>query len=145
MGCASSTLSDQFLDIKDGMHDEPENGVQIMKFYYFEDAWGRKSALEFMMDHAGLPFTVERIHPIKYFTGLNKKMGGLPVAERSDGKWMHETHPMARYIARHKGYYPTDPLECYYCDMYTLVYDPIINLTFQWIMAAKAKTKLAIY
>jgi uncharacterized pyridoxamine 5'-phosphate oxidase family protein len=43
---------------------------------------------------------------------------------------MNETHPMIRYIARSHGYYPKDPLEAFYNDMYAMVYDPIINSVF---------------
>ena len=54
---------------------------------------------------------------------------------------MQETHPIARYIARTNGFYPTDPLECFYCDMYSYVYDPIINTTFKWILAFGGEKK----
>ena len=88
MGCASS-LPATFLDIKDGKHEAPENETTITKLYYFQDVWGRKSVLEFMMDKAGIPFEVQRINPIAYYTmGIKKKLGGLPVAERKDGTLM---------------------------------------------------------
>ena len=45
-----------FFDIKDGMHENPERGCQILKFYYWEDVWGRNSTLEFMMHKAGFAF-----------------------------------------------------------------------------------------
>jgi len=57
MGCASS-LPKTWINITDGTHNEPEKQVSIVKFYYFEEAWGRKSAMEFMMDYKGIPFEV---------------------------------------------------------------------------------------
>ena len=68
MGCAGSTYPTTFLDIKDGQHDKPDDGVQIVKLFYFADAWGRKSALEFMLDRAGIPFEVYRFSPFEYIT-----------------------------------------------------------------------------
>ena len=94
-----------------------------------------------MLDKSGIPFEVVRISPMSYYTGIKGKLGGLPVAERHDGLLMQETHPIARYIARTNGFYPTDPLECFYCDMYSLVYDPIINTTFKWILAMGGEKK----
>ena len=57
MGCASS-LPSTWIDITDGSHNGPESQVSITKFYYFEDFWGRKSAMEFMMDYKGIPFEI---------------------------------------------------------------------------------------
>ena len=69
MGCANSVPA-TFLDIKDGEHDAPENTTQITKIYYFEDVWGRKSVLEFMLDKAGIPFEVVRISAVGYYSGI---------------------------------------------------------------------------
>ena len=69
-----------------------------------------------------------------YVTGAKKQYGGLPVAERSDGTFMNETQPLARYIARHNGYYPSDPIEAWYSDYYTNMYEPIINGTFKYLV-----------
>ena len=93
MGCASSMSSEsKMLDVMDGKHGGKENGCQIQKLYYFDNVWGRMSALEFMMDKAGYAFTVEGIDPVQYYAkGMNKKMGNLPIAERSDGFFMNET------------------------------------------------------
>ena len=140
MGCASS-LPSTFIDVCDGTHNQPESQVSICKFYYFEDFWGRCSAIQFMMHRAGLPFEVRGINAIAYYTmGIKAKLGGLPVAERHDGTLMSETHPIARYVARHNGLYPTNPLDAYYNDKIALMYEPIINNCFKWILATgKAK------
>ena len=141
MGCASS-LPSTWLDIKDGSHDVPEQQVSIQKIYYFEEAWGRKSAIEFMMDYKGIPFEVQTIGAIAYYTmGIKTKLGGLPVCERTDGALMNETHPMIRYIARHNGLYPTSPIEAYWNDKLAMDYDPIINGCFKWIIAIGAEKK----
>ena len=57
MGCGTS-LPVTPLDIMDGVHSTPEKNVQIITLVYFENFWGRKSPLEFMMHKAGLPFDV---------------------------------------------------------------------------------------
>ena len=57
MGCASS-LPSTWIDITDDTHKTPEQQQSIVKFYYFEEAWGRKSAMEFMLSYKGLPFEV---------------------------------------------------------------------------------------
>lgn len=132
MGCAQA-MPTQWLDICDGNHKNPETQVSIQKFYYFEDLWGRKSALEFMMDYCGLHFEVTRLNAIAYYTvGYKEKLGGLPVAQRTDGFLMNETHPIARYIARHNGLYPEAPLERFWNDKIAMDYDPIINSVFLW-------------
>ena len=44
--------------------------------------------------------------------GTTKKTyGELPVVKRTDGTYMRETVPIARYIARHNDLYPTDEIE----------------------------------
>jgi glutathione S-transferase len=89
-----------------------------------------------MMDKANIPFEVQRINVLAYYTmGIKKKIGGLPVAERTDGTLMSDSVPLARYIARHSGFYPTDPMEAFWCDKYTELYQPIVNTTFKWAIA----------
>ena len=73
--------------------------------------------------------------------GIKKKMDGLPVGERADGSLMNETHPMARYIARHNGLYPTSPIEAYWNDKLAADYEPIINNCFKWIAAMGSEKK----
>ena len=141
MGCASS-LPSTWIDVCDGSHTAPEKQVSIQKLYYFEDFWGRKSALEFMMDYKGIPFEVQGINAVAYYTmGIKKKLGGLPVCERADGRLMNETQPIARYIARHNGLYPANPLEAYWNDRIALAYEPIIDGTFKWILAMGGEKK----
>ena len=72
-------------------------------------------------------------------------MGGLPVAQRADGFLMNETQPMGRYIARISGFYPTDPLECFWCDKYAYVYDPIINTVLKYLLTFDKGKKQAAY
>ena len=133
MGCASS-MPITPLDIMDGQHASKESGCQIIRLVYFENLWGRKSPIEFMMYKAGLSFEVTRLSLLDYYgpMGAKGKLGGLPVGIRSDGTFMSETQPIARYIARHCGFYPTNPLECFYCDKYAILYEPIINGVFKW-------------
>ena len=65
-----------------------------------------------MLDHAGQEHTKEGISLMNWYVmGGKKRFGGIPVAERSDGTFMNETQPLARYIARHNGYYPANPVE----------------------------------
>ena len=40
---------------------------------------------------------------------------------------MNETVPLGRYIARHHGYYPTDPMEAFKNDWLVEKYQPVIN------------------
>ena len=55
---------------------------------------------------------------------------------------MTETHAIARYIARYTGFYPSIPLEAYFCDKYSLIYDEIINNVFEWLLATGDSKKL---
>lgn len=113
MGCASSSEV-KWIDVCSGNHTAKENQVGIIKLYYFGDYWGRNSVLEFMLDHAGVQVAKEGISLLNFYAmGGKKKYGGIPVAERKDGFFMNETQPMARYIARHNGYYPVNPWEAY--------------------------------
>ena len=115
MGCATS-LPEKWLDVTDGSCVVPETQASIVKIYYFEEIWGRKSAMEFMMDYKGIPFEVEPISVLAYYSWMKKKLGGLPVCQRRDGTLMNETQPCTRYIARHNNLYPTKPIEIYWCD-----------------------------
>ena len=47
---------------------------------------------------------------------------------------MAETHPCVRYIARIHGYYPTDPLDAFWCDRWSLYHDPILARIFAWFL-----------
>ena len=95
-----------------------------------------------MCDHAGLTIPKKEMTFVNWlFMGAKKNWGGsLPCAERSDGTFMNETQPIARYIARHNGYYPTDPIEQYWCDYWTNMYEPIIfNMNLLLGMFGSAK------
>ena len=74
-----------------------------------------------------------------YMGGYKKELGSIPVAVRSDGTLMSETAPIARYIARHNGLYPTVPIEAYWNDYITNMYEPIINGNFAYLTAMGGK------
>ena len=81
-----------------------------------------------MLAHTGKHFRYEpQSFPSFLVGGGKKKFGSLPVIERADGTFFKETVPMARYIARHNGYYPSDPMEAYKNDMFVEKYQPMIN------------------
>jgi len=46
---------------------------------------------------------------------------------------MNETQPVARYIARHNGYYPANPLEAFHCDFISNMCEPVINACSKWV------------
>ena len=118
MGCGSSTQNYEFIDIRSDTNLVPETQVGISKAYYFEGLWGRSSVALFMMAHAKIHVEKVEVGTIWYLTvGKGKMHGcGLPLFERSDGTFMNETVPVVRYIARHNGYWPTNPKDCFECD-----------------------------
>ena len=98
-----------------GAKEEKADIVQVLYF----DGYGRASALDFLLNHAGIAYERKQIDPIMFYAGSAKKtFGGLPVCQRTDGSYMFETVPMARYVARHHGYYPTNPKEIYMNDFF---------------------------
>jgi hypothetical protein len=80
--------------------------------------WIRSSVSLYMMDHAGVHCERVELSPPWFILFGKKQMHGssLPIFERTDGTFMNETVPVNRYIARHNGYWPTNPRECYDCD-----------------------------
>ena len=113
-----------------------------MSVLYF-NGYGRASPIDFMMNHAGINYERKQIHPVKFFGGSSKKtFNVLPVLQRSDGSYMRETVPMARYIARTHGYYPSNPVEAFRCDWFVQIYQPVINtMDLPAFMIGSTKTK----
>ena len=102
-----------------------------MEISYFP-AYGRASPVLFICDFVGLKFKWVPITFAYWFTGGKKAYGGLPVVKRSDDSFMKETLPIARYIARHNGIYPSNPLECHECDWIADAWPPVIENVLKW-------------
>ena len=123
MGCASSAV--QVTDYK--LKPNRELQADICVVYYFP-LFARASPINLMLSHAGKEFKFVAVSVPEWISGVGKKKyGSLPVVERSDGTFMKETVPIARYIAQHNDYYPVDPMECYKNDWFVEKFQPVIN------------------
>ena len=122
MGCAASAVK-----ITECNATQNETQADVIRLYYFP-VYGRASPLKFMLSYANVPHENVDISFPKFFVGgVKKRFGSMPVIERSDGTFMKETPPMARYIARHNGLYPEDPIEAWRNDWIVEKFQPVIN------------------
>ena len=125
MGCMSAQNVEWYDVTKAGPVKEEK--VDIIQAYYF-NGYGRCSPLDFLLNHANINYERKQKHPVKFLAGPDKKtFKSLPVLQRSDGTYMNETVPVARYISRVHGYYPANVLEIFRCDQIVEKFQPIIN------------------
>lgn len=104
-----------------------EDKVDIIQVYYFK-GFGRASPIDFLLNHANINYERKQKNAIAFVAGPDKKaFNSLPVCQRSDGTYMNETVPMARYISRVHGYYPTNPREIFRCDQIVEKFQPVIG------------------
>ena len=144
MGCVPAQNVEFYDVIQKGTVKETK--ADIVQAMYF-NGYGRCSPIDFLLNHASINYERKQIHPVKFFGGSGKKTFGLlPVITRSDGSYMYETVPVARYISRVHGYYPISPRESFKCDQLIEKYQKIINVmdlsVFMFGSAAKARVKL---
>ena len=102
-----------------------------------------------MLSYCKIPFKCRKVSVVEWTMGSAKKIyGELPVVQRSDGSFMKETVPIARYIARHNNLYPKDDIEAWRCDFIIQRYQTVIsrlNLhTYQTGMDA-LKTRISLF
>ena len=125
MGCAGASNVTFCDPIKTPCPNE--TSAPIISVTYFP-GYGRATVLDFMLNHAGVKYERKQLHPVSFYAGSTKKtFGGMPFAQRADGSYMQETVPIARYIARIHGYWPSDPKEAFDNDYLVQIYQPIIN------------------
>ena len=148
MGCASSMI--EFTDVYeiDKGQKGPETQADVHTVVYFPN-WDRVSPIQFLLSYCKMPFRCKEISIIEWTMGPAKRMyGQLPVVQRSNGTYMKETVPIARYIARHNSLYPTDDIEAWRCDFIIQRYQTVIsrlNLhTYQTGMDA-LKTRISLF
>ena len=92
----------------------------------------RGDPIRAMLSHAGVTYTDHHIS-FREWPELKSTMPGgqLPCLEFEDGKKMGESVAITRYLGRRYGYYPTDPMKAFECDMLLDMYADVIGKVYK--------------
>ena len=123
-------------------------GMGKIKYHYF-NIYGRGEPGRLLCWKAKVPFEDNRV-PVPAWPNLKASFpyngGGMPVAVLPNGKDLHQSKAIWRFLARRTGYYPTDPdvafVHDWIIDTYYDVFDAITGPQFIMVTQNKSEGEL---